>query len=269
MPYFDRQIPFLVLWSQKAGCTSILKWFFWHVGVLEEAMNYGKGRLGIALHQYEHAVFRSRPGHRKELVEKVRKGDPIVSFVRCPYSRLFSSYLHLQNRDFVRLEKNGVDNPGLNYRKSILRDIYGDTVSVEYPMSFHDYLVWLDAQDNARVDPHHAVQWTALFDLPQVVHYRLDDFRAVTANLEKLYGLSDSGLQQEEFASNRHHVDKHVMKDSVTLNLLKTGIPLRRSTDFPIPQVDRELLKNSEYDELIIRKFGRDIALYDSIPAFS
>ena len=42
LPYQHSKVPLVVAWAQKGGCTSILKWFLFHAGLLEEAYEITK-----------------------------------------------------------------------------------------------------------------------------------------------------------------------------------------------------------------------------------
>jgi len=146
----------------------VFKWFLWHAGLLEEALDYRVHEEGLSIHNYEVEVFRKTPGYTGQIAAAIEAGAPIINFLRCPYSRAFSSYMHLQNRFFVRFERDGIRHAGLDLRYEILRSIYGKVTPVEYPVSFMDYLLWLDAHNVEEVEVHHASQYTPLYDLPNV-----------------------------------------------------------------------------------------------------
>jgi hypothetical protein len=264
LPYHHTKAPFVVAWSQKAGCTSILKWFLFHAGLLEEAEAYVSGLANIDIHVYEQSILKSEPGYKRELVKKLAGGIPVFNFIRCPYQRAFSSYLHLNNRGFIAQERNGKSPPGLTVRKSILRAVYGDNVSIEYPLSFLDYLRWLNMQEVGSLEVHHAPQSSEIYKYENIHHYRLEDFSNAARVVEDRFGLSSSQPVADKFTGN-HHKKKSEVSLGATLTLLETGMPVNPSPTFIFPRVTRETLKDTEFAVLIEQVFHNDIQLYDSL----
>ncbi len=80
---------YLIDWTPKAGCTIICKMIFDHMGILEEALKYNRW-----IHHYRLNKFYRKYG-------KVTKSKLIddkyikIKFVRNPYTRAVSSYLHV------------------------------------------------------------------------------------------------------------------------------------------------------------------------------
>ncbi len=265
-PYCHAAVPFVMLWSQKSGCTTLLKWFLWHAGLLDEANQYRVEEEGLSIHNYEMEVFKKAPGYRRDLIARLEDSAPIINFMRCPYSRAFSSYMHLHNRFYIRFERDGIRNEGLSLRYAVLQSVYGNRVPVEYPVSFLDYLQWLDGQDLSQLEPHHGQQKTPLYDLPDVAHYRLEDIDTALSQVEQQFQLADSTAVRAGFSSG-HHLKKHPLDRAALLQLLERGISLSRSPNYRLPQVDREVLEGTVFGDLIGRIFRDDIALYDSIAA--
>ena len=263
-PYQHPDVPFVVLWAQKAGCTSVFKWFLWHAGLLDTAAQYRADEEGLSIHNYETEVFKKPPGYLDRLVTRIEAGVAVVNFLRCPYSRAFSSYMHLHNRFYIRFERDGIRNPGLELRYEILEAVYGYRPPVEYPFSFMDYLQWLDGHEIADIEPHHATQYTPLYALPGVTHYRLEDFDAAVRAIERQYALPDSSGQRTRFSS-AHHLAKSPLQGAALAKFLERGVSLSRSPKYLIPEVGREALAGTAYGDLIERIFHRDIALYQSV----
>ncbi|MEE4146580.1 MAG: hypothetical protein V2I26_17380, partial [Halieaceae bacterium] len=143
-PYHHPGVPVVVLWSQKSGCTALYKWFLWQAGLLDQALRYRIDEEGLSIHNYEVEVFRNTRNYSGKLAARIEAGTPLVNVLRCPYSRAFSSYMHLHNRFYIRFERDGIANAGLDLRYDVLRSVYGEVVPVEYPVSFMDYLLWLE-----------------------------------------------------------------------------------------------------------------------------
>jgi hypothetical protein len=256
--------PFVLLWAQKAGCTFLVNWYFWHLGLLEEANAYLQEEHGLSVHRYENEVFKAQEGYLDVLAAAIGAAVPMVNFLRCPYARVFSSYMEVNNRFFIELEDAGRCPPAMNIRKHILRETYGDDVPLDYPVGLGDYLAWLAEQSLATLDKHHCPQSGELYALPGIRHYRLEEAPRAIAQLEAEFGLRPSAGSQAEFASTHHH-RKLELAPEATLALLRRGIPLTRSKYVPIPAISRQLLENSEFGELIEQIFREDIRLYDSI----
>jgi hypothetical protein len=69
-------VPFIVCWSQKSGCTSVLKWFLYHAGSLDDALQHQELNLNLKIHNYENNVLKARPGYKDDLVDQLLAGKP-------------------------------------------------------------------------------------------------------------------------------------------------------------------------------------------------
>lgn len=263
-PLYHPDIPFGVCWSQKSGCTAILKWFLFQADLLEEALQYQFRNAKLQIHNYENQVFKARPGYQQELADHIAAGKPMVNFMRCPFERAFSCYMHLQNKEFVKLDASGADNPGLALRREILQSIYGGPVSIEYTYSFLDYLRWLQQQDMQSVNAHHRPQYSALYENATVQHIRLESFSTATKALEIQFGLKESATAGDLFTSS-HHKAKSPVDNAIALKLMERGIPLRVTSAFQLPKVTREVLADTEMGDIIETLFSKDIEIYDAI----
>lgn len=262
VPHWHPDVPFLVAWSQKAGCTSVLKWFLFQAGLLEDALRYSDSDPGLDIHSYEMQVFKAETGYRRGVQQALQVGLPVLNFLRCPFQRTFSAYVHLSNRFFINFERKGIESMGLRTRQRLLRHVYGDEVSIEYPVSFLDYLGWLEAEWETQDDPHHLPQHSAIYACPGIEHFRLEDFDRVVAELEQRFGLKSS--RGKVFGSG-HHRPKSPVADRAALRLLERALPLNPSPQFRLPRVTRELLAGTEFEARIQRLYAQDIALYDSL----
>lgn len=96
-PLYDPSFPYILFWSQKSGCTTVVKWFFAQLGLLEEALAYSNW-----IHDYEGQVFKNRNGYRQDLAAALRNGKhKVVKVVRDPMARAPSSFLVLAERGAV------------------------------------------------------------------------------------------------------------------------------------------------------------------------
>lgn len=261
-PLHQDNVPFIVCWAQKAGCTTILKWFLYHAGLLDHAMLHPPNPGSVrSIHKYENDVFKARPGYSDELVEKLQGNYPIINFVRCPFERAFSSYMAIHN-SYLAVYPNW-NTSYQKIRREILDDLYGSNASIEYPLSFKDYLVWLGGKNPGTLDPHHRPQFNPLFEALPVKHFKLDDFASITASLEKKYRLTSSAALNSGTYSSEHHINKIALSKESTVAFLMRGMPVARSQDFCTPAISRAILEGSELGDMVEEIFSRDIDLYD------
>jgi len=96
-PLYHPDFPYILFWSQKAGCTTVVKWFFAQVGLLEEALAFSPW-----VHRYEGEVYKRRPGYRKELHAALRSNRyTAVKVVRDPWRRAPRAFLILGERGAI------------------------------------------------------------------------------------------------------------------------------------------------------------------------
>ena len=72
--------------SPKSNCTVVAKMFYEYIGLLNTALEYCPW-----IHNYTRDKYQSRP--KKDNVEEILK----IKFVRNPFTRAVSSYLHIMN----------------------------------------------------------------------------------------------------------------------------------------------------------------------------
>lgn len=264
LPYYNENIPFICAWSQKSGCTTILKWFLFHSGLLKEALEYRSPKVGLDIHEYEMNVLKAAPGYRKKVKRHLMQDRPVISFIRCPYSRAFSSFMQINNKRFIRQVDSGNISPGCKVRMDILNHIYGEDVSIEYPISFLDYLKWAKDQDLDKTNPHHTPQLGEIHKHKNTQYYKLESFNNAIDEIERNFDLECSKEYRHLFTSE-HHTRKETMSRSLAMKILEQSFPLSFSSGTRVPTVDRDLLEGTIYGDLIEAIFHRDIELYDSI----
>lgn len=90
-PHFHKEFPIILLWSEKSGCTSLSKWFFFQIGLLEKAMMYNPW-----IHQYEFDIYKKNDDYYIEVMENLLSREKkVYKLVRDPYKRAVSSFLIL------------------------------------------------------------------------------------------------------------------------------------------------------------------------------
>ena len=81
----------LIDWTPKSGCTTVCKMVFKKLGILNEALNHSSW-----IHNYRGNIFYKKYGtvNKNELLNGKYNNFLILKFVRNPYSRAVSSYIH-------------------------------------------------------------------------------------------------------------------------------------------------------------------------------
>jgi len=97
--------PVAVCWSAKSGCSTILKWFLAHNGMLDEALAYSPRlrKKNILVHRYRIEQLYEQPNYASEcerVLKHRRREIEIIKVIRDPALRAVSSFLHfLRNSD--------------------------------------------------------------------------------------------------------------------------------------------------------------------------
>ncbi len=264
-PYSHPDVPFIMLWSQKSGCTAVLKWHLFHAGLLQEALAYRSDHTSLNIHHFQNQWVRDHRGHRRRTQRQMVRGTkPVLNFMRDPWQRAYSSYLHSYSPGMLRLQRRGIENNAIRLRRQILEGLYGPETPLATEYSFTDYLRWLELQDPRTLNPHHSTQHSELYELAPVRHYRLEDFGPATRALEQEFGLEDSSRSRDLFSSG-HHKPKADLPADQAREALDRGLPLDRKPGYPLPQVTEALLDGTEAGALVARIFARDIAIYRAI----
>lgn len=196
LPLFAEEFPYLVLWSEKSGCTSVVKWFFWHLGVLDDALRYSRW-----VHDYEQRVFKTKAGYKNQC-SKALKDDkwPKIKFIRNPAIRAVSSFLSLSGR--AANEKPGHVTNVLwkQMREYFYRDPYD-----ERGVSFNMYCDFLEKRGASVgiVDGHFAAQVVPGEQELPISYFRLDSILNAVPILENLSGKERSPIR--ELNKSSHH----------------------------------------------------------------
>lgn len=90
LPLVREGFPVACCWSAKAGCTTVLKWFLQHNGLLEEATQHGPW-----LHDYRLQRLIEEPGYERRCRRALRSDSVhVIKVIRDPAKRAVSAYLH-------------------------------------------------------------------------------------------------------------------------------------------------------------------------------
>lgn len=95
LPLVREGFPVVCCWSAKAGCTTLLKWFLQHNGLLEEATRHADW-----IHNYRTELLIQDPAYESRCHRLVRcDGVRVIKVIRDPAKRAVSSYLHYLRAD--------------------------------------------------------------------------------------------------------------------------------------------------------------------------
>lgn len=193
-PLVDRDFPIAVCWAHKSANTTMLKWFLFQTGLLEQAEREYPNQMHLFWYAHTSAqpdfadrVFRALAGPVRKLTVKV---------IRDPAQRAVSSFLH-----FVRDPKRGFRdtwNQFLDWKRSTDRDAAPTATFVDFLHFIRD-----TAAAGTLRDPHLQPQWNAAQDPCVMQHIPLEELGPRLHALEQLCGLRESPL--DALSQSPHH----------------------------------------------------------------
>lgn len=191
LPLMREGFPVVCCWSAKAGCTTVLKWFLTHNGLLEEAQQHGGW-----LHDYRVQRLIEEPGYERRCRRAVRSdGVRVIKVIRDPAKRAVSSYLH-----YLRTASDPW--PGsvvLTGWKNANR------LGAQSGISFEQFLEFvLDLQRRRQpLEPHVRPQYDRVWDPHVDAYIPLEHLEAGLQETERLCGLRHVDVQS--LSESRHH----------------------------------------------------------------
>ena len=100
-PLYHEKEDIMVLWQAKSGCTMVKKMFFHHEGILDEILKKHNW-----IHDFNYSEY---------YIKTLNENTKIIQFVRCPFERAVSSYIHVNRTQLKKFFKK--DN--LTFREFI------------------------------------------------------------------------------------------------------------------------------------------------------
>ncbi len=174
----------------KSGCTSLAKWFFYQIDLLQTALNYSP-----FIHNYEYDIYKNAPAYSLRLGIALReKQKETFKLVRNPYKRAVSSFVSLIAPPYI-------ENPEW---KPIRKFLYQDENSSK-GLSFKQFLYYLlinGAQANS-INPHFTKQYIADEEKYVTNYIYLENFNQDMKALEKRFELKNAPIN--EFSTSWHH----------------------------------------------------------------
>ena len=251
-PLHHERVPFIVLWSEKAACTTVVKWFFSQAGLLRRALSYHRW-----IHNYENEVFKADDDYLDRCANAINEGKPVIKFVRDPYARLYSGFLETCRRRVL----TDAEHWSALARKAVLTDLLGKDSALEYAYSFIQFVKWIDRSKSENFDPHIAQQFQSYERKVDIELVKLDGSNSVFQELEKRYGLKDTYGRPAIYKSGHHHVkqQRSIEEQVRSLNL---GMPVLRDIKFDIYDVTPQAIAITDAGKIIRKIFQADFGAY-------
>lgn len=219
-PLYYKDFPFIIFWSQKSACTVLVKWFFFHIGKIEDALKYSKW-----IHKYENQVFKNTEKYLEDVEKAIREGNkPAFKFVRDPYKRAVSSFLMLFGGHVKK-------NPGnfANTMWSKLGTFHEIENILPSGISFKMYLEYLkyslDRQEY--VNGHFARQYTN--DEEKIIqkYYKIEQLKDHLDALTIEYGLIEA---PDTVFDSTHHKNYTKCNENVSDTIFNLNSGLLKQT---------------------------------------
>lgn len=192
-PLVTEDFPIAVCWSPKSGCTTMLRWFLFHTGLLEESEAHHWWP-----HRYRMNVLCARPGYQR-LCKQVltERTKLVIKVVRDPARRAVSNFLHLLTQA-VDLP----DDPGWQAVQAWRRDV---GMQGERAISFEQFMLYVVSprRPGAFFDLHLAPQWCAIQDPAVETLIPLENLTPHLRDLERRFSLEAAPL--ERLSQSVHH----------------------------------------------------------------
>ena len=251
-PLYHPDFPAVILWSEKAACTTAVKWFFFHIGKLDEAR-----ALHHWVHIYENDVFKAAPDYLADCATAIAAGVPVIKFVRDPYQRLFSGYLELCHPRVLTQE----DHWAVWTRAAIVKQLNGAQATPSDPISFNQFCQWLAQQPVRSLDGHLAPQLMLRDKRMNVEPVRLEDHDNPFGYLEDRLGLPSS-LDDRRVHQSGHHHDKQYFSDADAQAALNAPLLPDRPSGVPVFGPSSTAIAAAPGGAIVRRVFAADFAAY-------
>jgi hypothetical protein len=182
LPLYEKEFPLILFWSPKSGCTSLTKWFFFQIGLLQKAIDYDPS----SFHQYRGGVYQTQENYKLEIADQLL-GDKkdVYKLVRNPYNRAVSSFLAtLKNEQLIKQVAPCYHN-GISFKQFL-------------------YQVKNIGVTRDLIDAHIAQQYVEEEELIIQNYVHLEHFRTGIREIEKKYNLLKSPILN--IINSPHHM---------------------------------------------------------------
>ncbi|WP_176345120.1 sulfotransferase family 2 domain-containing protein [Priestia aryabhattai] len=231
LPLYEKDFPLIFFWSPKSGCTSLIKWFFFQVGVLQKAMDYNPW-----VHFYRMEVYENSDDHIIEIRKQLsNEKKDVYKLVRNPYKRAVSSFLATLGNESIMNQVAPNKNGGLSF-KEFLYHVKNIGVSKDL------------------INNHIAQQYIEGEELLIENYVKLEDFSDSMRNIESKYKLLNSPILS--LTRSSHHVS-HRMQNKGGFADIKMTIEV-----FNNPMPTYESFYDDETKNLVENLFAKDFEKY-------
>ncbi|SEN12316.1 sulfotransferase family 2 domain-containing protein [Lihuaxuella thermophila] len=191
IPLFDPKFPLVLFCSQKSGCTSLSKWFYFQLDLLKEAESVE------GVHWYTIHRFTAQDDYKQRLTNHIKKKD-CYKLVRNPYRRAVSAYIQVLTTQTDEYKK-------------IKNFLYNDPNSHQ-GVSFKQFIHYVQhTLPGGVIDAHCFPQYfPGEEELIKKNYLYLEKFNDEIAAIEKRYGLKKS--HPSLFVSPHHNSQRMIMK---------------------------------------------------------
>lgn len=235
LPLFAEDFPLLFFWSPKSGCTSLIKWYFFQIHLLQKAIDYHPW-----IHFYRMDIYETQENYKLTITKQLlHYKKEAYKLVRNPYSRAVSSFFAtLTNKEITdQVFPTGIEN-GLSF-KQFLYQVKDIGVTREL------------------INSHIAQQYVVEEELFIENHVHLEQFIPEIKALEKKYNLLDSPMDM--IIKSSHHNAPNV-SNSGKHTLADVKMSMETIFNAPLPQY--KTFYDQETKDLVNELFKQDFEKY-------
>jgi hypothetical protein len=232
LPLYEKEFPLIFFWSPKSGCTSLTKWFFFQIGLLQKALDYK------SVHLYRVEEYEQQENYNLKISEQLldNKKD-VYKLVRNPYNRAVSSFFHtLAHKDIMNQVAPDIHD-GLSF-KQFLNQV--SDIGVKRGL----------------INIHIAQQYVEGEELFIKNYIHLEDFGTKIRNIEKKYNLLESPIQNI-IKSPHHYTQKMTDKGKQTFAEVKMS---KETLNKTLPHYKN--FYDAETKDLVRKLFKKDFKQY-------
>ncbi|MFE6138042.1 sulfotransferase family 2 domain-containing protein [Bacillus sp. NPDC057893] len=189
IPHYHKDFPIILFWSHRSGCTSLTNWFFFQIGLYEEAMKYAP-----FIHYYESEIYKNKIDYYTNLEMQLLKLSKDTIKLACnPYKRAVSSFLILY------------DNPYASKQWEQIREYFYNDKNDSKGISFKQFLYYVKeiGAKSSQLDQHFSQQYIEGEEKVIKQNIKLENFNTIIPKLEKEYGLLSSDISL--LTNSTHH----------------------------------------------------------------